>query len=246
MRGTRVSASPLASPRIERGAVGPIPDAGMPRSDDQRGDVCPAKVTSLMDAAGAGDPRASADLLPLVYQQLRAMAGRKMHRERADHTLQATALVHEAYLRLVGQSNAPRWESRRQFFAAAGMGDTFGKDPRFSDYATRARHIHELYALVGEVTQSKTTQEWLDLLKPLSIPVVRTNRLDDLESDPHLKAVGFFETYDHPACGTYRQIKPPVKFTGSPATIHRHPPRLGEHTDEVLAEFGLLAEGEEA
>ncbi len=126
-----------------------------------------------------------------------------------------------------------------QFFAAAGMAETFGKDPRFSDYATRAKHIGELYGLVGEVTQTKTTQEWLDLLKPLSIPIVKTARLDDLPDDPHLKAVGFFERYDHPHSGPYNAMKPPVRFTGSPSNIRRHAPRLGQDTAEVTAEMGL-------
>ena len=126
-----------------------------------------------------------------------------------------------------------------QFFAAAGLAETFGKDPRFSDYSQRGKHINELYGLVGEVTQGKTTQEWLDLLKPLSIPVVRTARLDDLPDDPHLSAVGFFERHEHPHAGPYLAMKPPVKFTGSPSNIRRHPPRLGEHTDEVWAELGL-------
>ena len=128
-----------------------------------------------------------------------------------------------------------------QFFAAAGVSDTVGKDPRFSDYATRGRHIYELYALVGEVTQTKTTEAWLDLLQPLSIPVVRTARLDDLPSDPHLAAVGFFERHEHPHLGPYTAMKPPVKFAGSPSNIRRHPPRLGENTDEVLAEIGHSA-----
>jgi len=126
-----------------------------------------------------------------------------------------------------------------QFFAAAGMAETFGKDPRFSDYATRAKNISELYALVGEVCESKTTQEWLDLLKPLSIPVVKTARLDDLPEDEHLKAVGFFQQYRHPHAGLYNAIKPPVKFTGSPSNIRHHPPRLGENTAEVKAEMGF-------
>jgi crotonobetainyl-CoA:carnitine CoA-transferase CaiB-like acyl-CoA transferase len=125
------------------------------------------------------------------------------------------------------------------FFEAAGMAETFGKDPRFSDYATRGKHIHELYALVGEVTQTKTTQEWLDLLKPLSIPIVRTNRLDDLPADPHLQAVDFFGRYEHPELGPYNVMKPPVRFTGSPSNIRKHPPRLGEDTQAVRAEMGL-------
>src|SRR5206468_1972229 len=65
------------------------------------------------------DERAAAELLPLVYQQLRALAERKMRRERPDQTLEATALVHEAYLRLVDQTVEPRWEGRWHFFAAA-------------------------------------------------------------------------------------------------------------------------------
>jgi crotonobetainyl-CoA:carnitine CoA-transferase CaiB-like acyl-CoA transferase len=134
-----------------------------------------------------------------------------------------------------------------QFFEVAGWGDSLAKDPRFADYAARAKHTHELYALVETVTGTKTTAEWLALLKPLSIPVVRTNRLDELEADPHLAAIGFFEQYDHPDIGGYKQMKPPVKFAGSPSNIRRHPPRLGEHTEEVLAEFGAeLGEDEPA
>jgi RNA polymerase sigma factor (TIGR02999 family) len=77
------------------------------------------KVTGLLNEAGRGNGRASAELLPLVYEQLRAMAGREMRRERPDQTLQATALVHEAYLRLVKGDRVQVWENRWHFFAAA-------------------------------------------------------------------------------------------------------------------------------
>src|SRR3954469_24674148 len=73
----------------------------MPSLNDQSDGACAAKVTTLLNEAGAGNSNASADLLPLVYEQLRALAGRRMRQERPDQTLQATALVHEAYLRLV-------------------------------------------------------------------------------------------------------------------------------------------------
>ena len=123
-----------------------------------------------------------------------------------------------------------------QFFEVAGWGETFGKDPRFSDYRARTAHIRELYALVEEVTRTRTTAEWLALLKPLSIPVVRTNRLDELADDPHLNAVGLFERYRHPEAGDYLSLRPPVRYSATPANTRRHPPRLGEHTAEILAE----------
>src|SRR5688572_22410055 len=91
----------------------------MPVLDEQGGGACAATVASLLGEAAAGDPRASAALLPLVYEQLRALAGRRMRDEPPDQTLQATALVHEAYLRLVDTTQVQHWESRWQFFAAA-------------------------------------------------------------------------------------------------------------------------------
>jgi len=75
-------------------------------------------VTRLLDAMGTGDRQASAELLPLVYDELRRLARAHMANERAEHTLQPTALVHEAYLRLIGDSN-PSWDGRGHFFAAA-------------------------------------------------------------------------------------------------------------------------------
>ncbi|HEY2481490.1 MAG TPA: CoA transferase [Caulobacteraceae bacterium] len=124
-----------------------------------------------------------------------------------------------------------------QFFEVAGWGETFGKDPRFSDYRARTAHVRELYALVDEVTRTRTTDEWLALLKPLSIPVVRTNRLNELVDDPHLAAVGLFERYRHPEAGAYVSLRPPVRYAATPANIRLHPPRLGEHTAEVLDEL---------
>ena len=76
-------------------------------------------VTRLLDAAAAGDRQAASDLLPLVYDELRKLAATRMAAESPGHTLDATALVHEAYLRLIGGENRPSWEHRRQFVAAA-------------------------------------------------------------------------------------------------------------------------------
>ena len=76
-------------------------------------------VTHLLDAAAAGDPRAAAELLPLVYAELRQLAAARLAAEQAGHSLDPTALVHEAYLRLVGGGPPDGWNGRGHFFGAA-------------------------------------------------------------------------------------------------------------------------------
>jgi RNA polymerase sigma factor (TIGR02999 family) len=78
-----------------------------------------SNVTLLLDAAAAGDRKAAAELLPLVYDELRKLAAVRLAAESPDQTLEPTALVHEAYLRLIGPADDPRWENRGHFFAAA-------------------------------------------------------------------------------------------------------------------------------
>ncbi len=81
-------------------------------------DSGPSDVTGWLEAASTGDPRAARELLPLVYTQLRKAAQKQMAGERSDHTLQATALVHEAYLRLVG-SRQTNFDNAAHFYVAA-------------------------------------------------------------------------------------------------------------------------------
>src|SRR6201997_1561312 len=78
-----------------------------------------ADVTQILAAIEQGDPHAPEQLLPLVYDELRQLAAEKLAHEQPGQTLQATALVHEAYLRLVGRKQIQDWDGRRHFFAAA-------------------------------------------------------------------------------------------------------------------------------
>jgi RNA polymerase sigma factor (TIGR02999 family) len=78
-----------------------------------------SETTQLLNAIEAGDPRASAQLLPLVYDELRRLAAQRLAQEKPGQTLEPTALVHEAYLRLVGQHDERHWNGRNHFFAAA-------------------------------------------------------------------------------------------------------------------------------
>ena len=98
------------------------PDTGNlqpPKPEDRESETHPTSdVTQLLARARRGDPTAARELLPIVYEQLRASAAKKMAAERSDHTLQPTALVHEAYLRLVGNGHTT-WDGRGHFYAAA-------------------------------------------------------------------------------------------------------------------------------
>src|SRR4029078_7857564 len=79
------------------------------------------EITRILTAVDAGDPRAAEQLLPLVYEELRKLATVKLAQEKPGQTLEATALVHEAYLRLVDVEKARHWDSRGHFFAAAAQ-----------------------------------------------------------------------------------------------------------------------------
>ena len=76
-------------------------------------------VTQILSQIESGDPAATEQLLPVVYDELRRLAAAKLAYEKPGHTLQATALVHEAFVRLVDQTISPQWDNQRQFFAAA-------------------------------------------------------------------------------------------------------------------------------
>jgi RNA polymerase sigma factor (TIGR02999 family) len=96
-------------PQVRRGTGGVVRIIELPMND----------VTRILSAAERGDPAAAAELLPLVYQELRKLAAAKLTQERPGQTLDATGLVHEAYLRLVGPRADKTWQNSRHFFAAA-------------------------------------------------------------------------------------------------------------------------------
>jgi RNA polymerase sigma factor (TIGR02999 family) len=105
----------VAGKQFEIGATDPSEKAHAFMDNSRAG-----PVTQLLQAAGAGDSRAAADLLPLVYDELRKLARARMGRTPPGNTLQPTALVHEAYLRLIGDESTT-WNSRGHFFAAAAL-----------------------------------------------------------------------------------------------------------------------------
>lgn len=140
----------------------------------------------------------------------------------------------DGYIALVPYSD-DQWE---KFFEMGGRDGVF-EDPRFSTYAARTENSLALYGIIGEVAATKTTQEWLDLLGEANIPAMKFNQMVDVLDDEHLKAVGFFETREHPDAGPYRSMTHPVAFSETPADVAIDPPKLGAHTETVLASLGL-------
>ena len=113
------------------------------------------------------------------------------------------------------------------------------EDPRFTTLADRVKNIDDTYDETAKTMATRTTQEWLDVFGETSVPTNMVNTLEDLVDDPHLKAVGFWEVVDHPTEGKIRMTKFPVSFSETPADVRRLPPRLGEHSVELLKEAGL-------
>lgn len=119
---------------------------------DPPSEGAPQQVTRILGAVSAGDAEAAADLLPLLYGDLRKLAAARMARLAPGQTLQATALVHEAYVRLVGTKD-PGWQGRAHFFGAAArsMRDILADHLQRKDSLKRGGHMRR----VGEVTAAE-------------------------------------------------------------------------------------------
>ncbi|MBS0428878.1 MAG: CoA transferase [Proteobacteria bacterium] len=131
-------------------------------------------------------------------------------------------------------------ENWRRFFVATGRSDLLS-DARFQTLAHRSRHVAELLELVGGIVVSHPTAHWLDLCRGLDIPCARLNRLEDLEDDPHMQAVAFFQALPFDATTQLCFPRFPLRLSAS-HVAPKLPPRLGEHTAEVLSALDLPAD----
>ncbi|KPJ81361.1 MAG: hypothetical protein AMJ58_05140 [Gammaproteobacteria bacterium SG8_30] len=144
----------------------------------------------------------------------------------------------DGYVAILPYMNA-HWD---KFCELTGRRDLL-EDPRFRTMKDRTRNIDDTYAETARIMATRTTQEWLDLFGPTSVPVNRVSSLEDLAEDPHLNATGFWKFTDHPTEGRLRSTAFPVNFSETPADECRlHAPRLGEHTRSVLEEAGFAPE----
>jgi crotonobetainyl-CoA:carnitine CoA-transferase CaiB-like acyl-CoA transferase len=116
--------------------------------------------------------------------------------------------------------------------------DELARDARFATNPGRVGHRAELVAALEARLATRTTAHWLDALERAGVPVAPILRVSEVARDPHVRARGMIAEVDHPTAGRLRLAGLPVGFSRTPGAIRRPPPRLGEHTAEVLADLG--------
>ncbi len=116
--------------------------------------------------------------------------------------------------------------------------EDLASDARFISNADRIANYDALLAIVRNIIRGKPCDEWLTELRAVGVPCGRINTLAEALGDPHLIERGFIVELEHPALGLIKSLATPVHLEDTPLVYRRHPPRLGEHSDEVAAELG--------
>ena len=128
------------------------------------------------------------------------------------------------------------------FFEAVGRPE-MASDKRVTDPTERSRNVQDLYRMITTIMPERTSGDWIALLRAADVPCVIVTSLDELEADPHLTDVGFFQSFEHPSEGAMRTTDVPVHYSQTPGNaLPRPAPGLGEHTREVLAQAGYDAD----
>ncbi|TQR12274.1 CaiB/BaiF CoA transferase family protein [Psychrobacillus soli] len=126
--------------------------------------------------------------------------------------------------------NDKQWQSFFNVSEQSNLQD----DIRFSNITERTKNIDFVYGTIEDIMATKTTNEWLNILEEADIPCTKINTPDSLFEDPHLLATEFFKSTQHPTEGDIWEMKFPVNFSGTPTSIQRHAPNLGEHNEEIM------------
>lgn len=127
----------------------------------------------------------------------------------------------------------------RAFFHAIGKAAEFDADERINQHAARAQNYDVAYATLAGIIATRTTAQWTELCEAHEIPCQKVNAIEDLLHDEHLQQVGFFQDTEHPSEGRIRLMRPAARWSDADVSIRRLPPRIGEHSLEVLREAGL-------
>jgi crotonobetainyl-CoA:carnitine CoA-transferase CaiB-like acyl-CoA transferase len=132
--------------------------------------------------------------------------------------------------------NDKQWEA---FFRAIGRSEQFATDARLNTHKMRAAHFNEVYGIAGEIFLERTSAAWLELLTAHDVPCVPYRTLDELISDEHLAAVGFFTNLPSDDGGEVRYVGAVGRWSEDGPRVRTHAPRLGEQSIEILREAGM-------
>ncbi len=134
----------------------------------------------------------------------------------------------------LGVGNDRQWQ---EFCKIAGLED-IADDPKFATNPQRVIHREELIPIIAKKMLERTSEEWLTELEKHKIPCGPINTLDKVFSDPQVRAREMVVEVPHPTAGSVKLVASPMKLSDTPCRVDRHPPLLGEHTEEVLHELG--------
>lgn len=130
--------------------------------------------------------------------------------------------------------------SKRNWFDFFDFVGTPELKDAYSDPVKRVADIDALYGMIRKAAPNHTTAEWVAFCENKDVPCMPVLTVSDLVADPHVNAVGLMQVMEHPHEGSYHAVRSPVLFRAAPFELRRHAPVLGEHTEEVLREIGLL------
>jgi crotonobetainyl-CoA:carnitine CoA-transferase CaiB-like acyl-CoA transferase len=124
-----------------------------------------------------------------------------------------------------------------KFLDLGGIADAYNST-RFTGAPDGKARVEVYYEMMREAALTRTTGEWMRICAENSIPAMRANELSTVFDDPHLKATGFFELREIAGEGRYRAMRPGLRFSKTPSDIRLDPPRIGEHSDEIMRDLG--------
>ncbi len=128
------------------------------------------------------------------------------------------------------------------FAREVGQPDLIATDERFRTQEMRTRNAVDIGHFIAGHLAVRTTADWLKVLHEIDIPASPVNAVEDLQTDPHLTAVGLFSAMQHPTEGILNVSRHPVRYSATPASIRSLAPNLGEHTDEILGRLAPKAD----
>lgn len=159
------------------------------------------------------------------------MVAQRMGSEHPSIVPYRTFRASDGYL-MIGAPNEQFWQ---RLCRALGRDDLLDDD-RLATNELRVSHRDFVNELIAESLGGRTVEEWLSVFRANDVPAAPVNDVSQALNDPQVTELGLIGELDHPTAGTVRMVGPVVDFAGTPAAMHRAPPQLGQHTDEVLAE----------